>query len=51
MSSKALKKQRNVLFLYIGLLTQNVDFIKSDEASYEDIRHGFGTPKGHPFSL
>ena len=50
MSSKALKKQRNVLFLYTGLLTQNVDFIKSDEASYKDIRHGFGTPKGHPFS-
>ena len=34
-----------------GFLTQNVDFIRSDEASYEDVRHGFGTPKGHTFSL
>ena len=34
-----------------GFLTQNVDFIRSDEASYEDVRHGFGTPKGHNFSL
>ena len=34
-----------------GFLTQNVDFIRSDKASYDDIRHGFGTPKGHTFSL
>ena len=35
----------------LGFLTENVDFIRSDEASYEDVRHGFGTPKGHTFSL
>ena len=34
-----------------GIFSQNVDFITSDEASYQNVRHGFGTPKGHVFSL
>ena len=34
-----------------GVFSQNVDFIRSDEASYQNVRHGFGTPKGHTFSL
>ena len=34
-----------------GFLTQKVDFIESDGTSYDDVRHGFGTPKGHTFSL
>ena len=34
-----------------GFLTQNVDLIRSDEASYEDVRQGFGIPKGHTFIL
>ena len=34
-----------------GVFSQNVDFITSDEASYQNVRHGFGTPKGHAFSL
>ena len=34
-----------------GVFSQNVDFITSDDASYQNDRHGFGTPKGHPFSL
>ena len=34
-----------------GFFTPNFDFIRSNEASYEDVRHGFGTPKGHTFSL
>ena len=34
-----------------GFLTQKVGFIGSDEASYEDFRHGFGTPEGHTFGL
>ena len=29
----------------------NVDFIRSDEASYQNVRHGFGTPKGHTFGF
>ena len=34
-----------------GVFSQNVDFITSDDASYQNDRHSFGTPKGHPFSL
>ena len=34
-----------------GVFSQNVDFITSDDASYQNDRHGFGTPKCHPFSL
>ena len=34
-----------------GVFSQNVDFIRSDEASNKNVRHGFGTPKGHTFSL
>ena len=34
-----------------GVFSQNVDFIRSDDASYENVRHGFRTPKGHAFSL
>ena len=34
-----------------GVFSQNVDFIRSDEASYWNVRHGFATPKGHTFSL
>ena len=33
------------------VFSQNVDFIRSDEASTWNVRHGFGTPKGHTFSL
>ena len=31
--------------------TKSVDLVRSDETSYEDVRYGFGTPKGHTFSL
>ena len=34
-----------------GVFSQNVDLITSDDASYQNDQHGFGTPKGHPFSL
>ena len=34
-----------------GFLTQNVDFVRNDESSYEYAQHGFGTPKGHTFNL
>ena len=34
-----------------GVFSQNVDFIRSDDGSYQNVRHGFGTPKGHAFSL
>ena len=34
-----------------GVFSQSVDFIRSDEASYQNVRHGFGTPKGHTFSV
>ena len=34
-----------------GVFSQNVDFIRSDDASYENARHGFRTPKSHAFSL
>ena len=34
-----------------GVFSQNVDFITSDDASYQNDRHGFGTPKGHHFSF
>ena len=34
-----------------GVFSQNVDFIRSDEASYQNVGHGFGTPKGNTFSL
>ena len=34
-----------------GVFSQNVDFISSDKASYQNVRHGFGTPKGHTFDL
>ena len=34
-----------------GVFAQNVDFITSDDAFYQNVRHGFGTPKGHAFSL
>ena len=34
-----------------GVFSQNVDFIRSDKASYQNVRHGFGTPKGHTFDL
>ena len=35
----------------IGVFSQNVDFIRSDKASYQNVQHGFGTPKGHTFDL
>ena len=31
--------------------TKSVDLVRSDGRSYEDVRYGFGTPKGHTFSL
>ena len=31
--------------------TKSVNPVRSDEGSYEDVRYGFGTPKGHTFSL
>ena len=37
-----------------GFLTPNDDFIrrnKAAEASYQDVRDAFGTPKGDTFSL
>ena len=34
-----------------GVFSQNADFIRSDEASYQNVGHGFGTPKGNTFSL
>ena len=34
-----------------GVFSQNVDFIRSDKASYQNARHGFGAPKGHTFDL
>ena len=34
-----------------GVFTQNVDLIRSDEAYYQNVGHGFGTPKGNTFSL
>ena len=34
-----------------GVFSQNVDFISSAKASYQNVRHGFGTPKGHTFDL
>ena len=32
-------------------ITETVYFVRSDEASYEYVRHGFGTLKGHTFGL
>ena len=32
------------------VFSQNVDFIRSDEASYQNVGHGFGTPNGNTFS-
>ena len=37
-------------FHKIPEITQIVDFVRSDEASYEDVRCGFGSLKGHTFS-
>ena len=34
-----------------GVFSQNVDFITSNDASYQNDRHGFGTTKGHPFTV
>ena len=34
-----------------GFFLQNVDFITSDDTSYQNVRNGFGTPKRHVFSL
>ena len=31
--------------------TKSVDLLRRDRTSYEDVRYGFGTPKGHIFSL
>ena len=31
--------------------TKSVDLVRSHGTSYEDVRYGFGTPKGHTFSL
>ena len=35
----------------IQQITKSVDLDRGDKALYEDVRHGFGTPKGHTFSL
>ena len=40
-----------ILIYQLGFLTQNVEFIGSDEASYENVQHGSRTPKGYTFSL
>ena len=32
-------------------IKQNVGLVSNDEASYERVPYGFGTPKGHTFSL
>ena len=32
-------------------ITQTVDLVRSDGTSYEDIRYGFGTSKGHTSSI
>ena len=34
-----------------GIFTQHVDLIRSDEASYQNAGHGFGTPIRNTFSL
>ena len=34
-----------------GVFSQNVDFITSDDASYQNVQHCFRTFKGHVFSL
>ena len=34
-----------------GVFSQNVDFIRNDEASYQNAGHGFGAPQGHTFNL
>ena len=39
------------LFHKIQEITQTIDIVRNDETSYEDVRYGFGTPKGHTFSL
>ena len=31
--------------------TKSVDLIRGDGISYEDVRYGLGTPKGHTFSI
>ena len=31
--------------------TKSVDLVRSDGTSYEDGRYGFGTPKGHSFTV
>ena len=34
-----------------GVISQNVDFITSDDTSYQNTQHGFRTLKGNIFSL
>ena len=40
-----------VLTYQSGVFSQYVDFISSDEASYKNFGHGFGTPKCDTFNL
>ena len=39
------------IFHKIQEITKSVDLVRSDGTSYEDVRYGFGTPKGNSFSL
>ena len=40
-----------IIIYQSGVFTQNVDFIRSDETSYQNIGHVFGTSKGHSFNF